>query len=40
MIEGLREFGPALIKGRRVYAHSVIVGPVARRPGGGEGRLP
>jgi poly-beta-1,6-N-acetyl-D-glucosamine synthase len=25
MIEGLREFGPALIKGRRAYAHSVIV---------------
>ncbi len=23
MIEGLREFGPALIKGRRAYAHSV-----------------
>src|SRR4051812_38429271 len=25
MIEGLREYGPALIKGRRAYAHSVIV---------------
>ncbi len=25
MIEGLREFGPALIKGRRSYAHSIIV---------------
>lgn len=25
MIEGLREFGPALIKGRRTYAHSVLV---------------
>jgi biofilm PGA synthesis N-glycosyltransferase PgaC len=25
MIEGLREFGPALIKGRRAYAHSIIV---------------
>jgi poly-beta-1,6-N-acetyl-D-glucosamine synthase len=25
MIEGLREFGPALIKGRRAYAHSVMV---------------
>ncbi len=25
MIEGLREFGPALVKGRRAYAHSVIV---------------
>jgi biofilm PGA synthesis N-glycosyltransferase PgaC len=25
MIEGLREFGPALIKGRRAYAHSVLV---------------
>jgi biofilm PGA synthesis N-glycosyltransferase PgaC len=25
MIEGLREFGPALIKGRRTYAHSVMV---------------
>ena len=25
MIEGLREFGPALIKGRRSYAHSIVV---------------
>src|SRR4051812_46367104 len=25
MIEGLREFGPALIKGRRTYAHSIVV---------------
>jgi biofilm PGA synthesis N-glycosyltransferase PgaC len=25
MIEGLREFGPALIKGRRAYAHSIVV---------------
>jgi biofilm PGA synthesis N-glycosyltransferase PgaC len=25
MIEGLREFGPALIKGRRSYAHSILV---------------
>ena len=25
MIEGLREFGPALIRGRRAYAHSVVV---------------
>jgi biofilm PGA synthesis N-glycosyltransferase PgaC len=25
MIEGLREFGPALIKGRRAYAHSILV---------------
>jgi biofilm PGA synthesis N-glycosyltransferase PgaC len=25
MIEGLREFGPSLIKGRRAYAHSVLV---------------
>jgi biofilm PGA synthesis N-glycosyltransferase PgaC len=25
MIEGLREYGPALIKGRRAYAHSVVV---------------
>ncbi|HEY7122086.1 MAG TPA: glycosyltransferase [Solirubrobacterales bacterium] len=25
MIEGLREFGPALLKGRRAYAHSILV---------------
>ena len=25
MIEGLREYGPALIKGRRAYAHSILV---------------
>ena len=25
MIEGLREFGPALIRGRRAYAHSILV---------------
>jgi biofilm PGA synthesis N-glycosyltransferase PgaC len=25
MIEGLREFGPALLKGRRAYAHSIVV---------------
>ncbi len=25
MIEGLREYGPALIKGRRSYAHSIVV---------------
>ena len=25
MIEGLREFGPALLKGRRTYAHSILV---------------
>jgi poly-beta-1,6-N-acetyl-D-glucosamine synthase len=25
MIEGLREFGPSLVRGRRAYAHSVLV---------------
>ncbi len=25
MIEGLREYGPALVRGRRAYAHSVLV---------------
>ncbi|HEY6638588.1 MAG TPA: glycosyltransferase [Solirubrobacterales bacterium] len=25
MIEGLREYGPALLKGRRAYAHSILV---------------
>src|SRR6476619_3230579 len=28
MIEGLREYGTALLKGRRTYAHSIVVGYV------------